>query len=160
MKEKKKIIEVLNDLIRINLDRIAVYEKAVESIEEGEATLRALFNQLSDESQRINEELSQAVLAVGGGPAEDGTLSGKIYHMWIEIKDSFSGDDVKSTMESCEFGEHAAQKAYAEAVKESKGFPENIRTLIQDQKDLLKISLDLIRHKCDEYQDAEHKTHY
>jgi len=155
MKENKEITEVLNDLIRINVDRIAGYEKAVENIEDSDVILRALFYQLSDESQKLKEELSQAVIDAGGKPADDSTISGKIYRVWMDVKDSFSGDDAKSTLEACEFGEDAAQKAYNSAIKESKDFPSSIQSLIKNQKDLLKLSHDLIRNKRDEYHAAE-----
>ena len=156
MKENKKVTEVLNDLIRINLDRIAGYEKAAEAIEEeGDASLRSLFNQLADESEGLREELSQAVVAQGGEPAQDSTVSGKIYRAWMDVKEAFSGDDVKSTLEACEYGEDAAQKAYAEALKESKAFPDDVRMMIEDQKSLLRTAHDLIRNKRDEYHGTE-----
>lgn len=160
MKENKEVTEVLNDLIRINLDRIAGYEKAIEDIGESDAKLQILFNQLADESEKIEEELGQAVIAQGGEPAEDSTVSGKVYRVWMGLKDTFSTDDAKSSLEACEFGEDAAQKAYAKAIEESREFPKIIRTMIQDQKDILKRSHDLVRNKRDEYKETEHKTHY
>jgi uncharacterized protein (TIGR02284 family) len=147
-----EIVDVLNDLIRINRDRIAGYEKAVENLEEGDAVLRTLFYQLSDESQKIKEELASAVRSLGGEPAEDSTMSGKIYRAWMEVKDTFTGEDAKSALEACEYGEDAAQKAYAEAIEDSREFPANIQHLIREQKDLLRLSHDLVRNKRDEYK--------
>ena len=148
----KEIIEVLNDLIRINRDRIAGYEKAVENLDEGDAALKTLFYQLSDESQKLKEQLSSEVRSLGGEPAEDTTMSGKIYRAWMDIKDTFAGDDTKSALEACEFGEDAAQKSYAEALDDSREFPDDIQRLIRDQKAKLKGSHDLIRNKRDEYK--------
>lgn len=156
----KEIVEVLNDLIRINRDRIAGYEKAVENLEEGDAVLRTLFYQLSDESQKMKEELISEVRSLGGEPAEDTTMSGKIYRAWMDIKDAFSADDAKSALEACEYGEDAAQKAYAEALDDSAGFPENIQRLIRDQKDMLRLSHDLVRNKRDEYQAAAKRPQF
>lgn len=153
-----EIIDVLNDLIRINRDRIAGYEKAVENLEEGDAVLRTLFYQLSDESQKIKEDLATEVRSLGGEPAEDSTMSGKIYRAWMDVKDTFSGDDAKSALEACEYGEDAAQKAYAEAIEGSREFPESIQHLIRDQKDVLRLSHDLIRNKNDEYKNAAKRT--
>ena len=147
-----EIVDVLNDLIRINRDRIAGYEKAVENLEEGDAVLRTLFYQLSDESQKIKEELASEVRSLGGEPAEDSTMSGKIYRAWMDVKDTFTGEDAKSALEACEYGEDAAQKAYAQAVEESREFPDNIQHIIREQKDLLRLSHDLIRNKRDEYK--------
>jgi len=147
-----EIVDVLNDLIRINRDRIAGYEKAVENLEEGDAVLRTLFYQLSDESQKLKEELASEVRSLGGEPAEDSTMSGKIYRAWMEVKDTFTGEDAKSALEACEYGEDAAQKAYAEAIEDSREFPDNIQHIIREQKDLLRLSHDLIRNKRDEYK--------
>jgi uncharacterized protein (TIGR02284 family) len=159
-KENSEIVDVLNDLIRINRDRIAGYEKAVENLEEGDAILRTLFNQLAEESQRLKEELSAQVVVLGGEPAENTTMSGKIYRAWMEVKDTFASDDAKSALEASEYGEDATQKAYTEALEDSVNFPTNIRKIIQDQKDLLKVSHDLVRNKRDDYEAATHRAHY
>ncbi|MEP6737426.1 MAG: PA2169 family four-helix-bundle protein [Chryseolinea sp.] len=159
-KENSDIIDVLNDLIRINRDRIVGYEKASENLEEGDAILRTLFNQLSEESEKLKEELSGQVVVLGGEPAEDTTTSGKIYRAWMEVKDTFASDDAKSALEACEYGEDAAQKAYAEALEDSTNFPKNIREMIKDQKGLLKISHDLVRNKRDDYEAATQRAHY
>jgi len=159
MKENNKIVDVLNDLIRINNDRIAGYEKAVENLEPGDTLLRTLFHQLQDESQKVKEELESSVRNAGGEPATDTTASGKVYRVWMDIKATFAGDDTQSTLNACEFGEDAAQKAYSEALKESKDFPQNIRSMISEQKDLLKMSHDLIRNQRDQYEENTHKVH-
>src|SRR6187431_2371414 len=155
-----EIVDVLNDLIRINRDRIAGYEKAVENLEEGDAVLRTLFYQLSDESQKIKEELASEVRSLGGEPAEDSTMSGKIYRAWMDVKDTFTGEDAKSALEACEYGEDAAQKAYAQAVEDSREFPDNVQKMIRDQKDMLRLSHDLVRNKRDEYKAAAQKSEY
>jgi uncharacterized protein (TIGR02284 family) len=156
----KEIIEVLNDLIRINRDRIAGYEKAVENLEHDDAVLRTLFYQLSEESQKMKEELAGQVRLLGGEPAEDSTMSGKIYRAWMDVKDVFAGDDAKSALEACEYGEDAAQKAYAEAIEDSREFPDNVQAMIRDQKDILRLSHDLIRNKRDEYKAAAGKPEF
>lgn len=153
MKNNENIIEVLNDLIRINRDRIAGYEKAVESIEGEDEGLESLFQQLASESERIKQDLTDEVIALGGDPVNDSTLSGKIYRAWMGVKDTFAADDIKSTLEACEFGEDAAQKAYAEALKEDVKLPESVRTMLKEQKELLKMSHDLIRNKRDAYKE-------
>ncbi len=74
----------------------------------------------------------------------------------MSVKDTFAGDDAKSTLEACEYGEDAAQKAYTEALMDSNDLPETLRLMIRDQKDLLKMSHDLVRDKRDQYQETEH----
>lgn len=151
--KNEKTIEVLNDLIKINNDRIAGYEKAAENIGQSEVILKTLFYQLAEESMEFRRELSERVTSMGATPATDSTAPGKVYRLWMDIKSTFSGDDKKSTLESCEFGEDAAQRAYKMALEDRDELPFSIVQLIEDQKALLRMSHDLIRNQRDEYKE-------
>lgn len=150
-------IEVLNDLIKINNDRIAGYEKAAEHIDQGEVMLKTLFFQLAEESSEFRRELSERVESMGAKPATDSSAPGKVYRMWMDIKSAFSGHDKKSILESCEFGEDAAQRAYKMALEDRDELPYSIVQLIEDQKTLLRMSHDLIRNQRDEYREVANK---
>jgi uncharacterized protein (TIGR02284 family) len=157
MKTDKKIIEVLNDLIKINNDRIQGYQKAAENVEPSDARLKSLFYQISEESYDCRRELAERITALGGDAAEDSTTApGKIYRVWMDVKATFAGNDTQSTLNACEFGEDAAQKAYKEALNVGSEFPRDITEMIQKQKNLLKMSHDLIRNMRDEYKEVEH----
>jgi uncharacterized protein (TIGR02284 family) len=149
-------IDVLNDLIKINNDRIAGYEKAAENIEKGDVMLKTLFYQIAEESQEFKKELTDRVTAIGGEPATSSTAPGKIYRVWMDVKATFSGDDTKATLESCEYGEDAALKAYKQALDKSEEYPASVRHLIEDQRNMLKMSHDLIRSRRDEYKAVHH----
>lgn len=151
--KNEKTIEVLNDLIKINNDRIAGYEKAAENIDQGEVLLKTLFFQLAEESTEFKRELSERVEAMGATPATDSTAPGKVYRMWMDIKSSIAGNDKKSILESCEFGEDAAQRAYKMALEDRDELPYSIVQIIEDQKTLLRMSHDLIRNQRDEYRE-------
>jgi uncharacterized protein (TIGR02284 family) len=154
MKENKKIIDVLNDLVKINADRVEGYEKAVSNLDNSEVMLKSLFYQIADESQGIKEKLTDKVISLGGDPANDTTERGKIYRVWMDIKATFSGHDATSVLEACEYGEDAAQKAYKAAIEESRDFPDEIKHMISNQRTLLKMSHDLIRNQRDQYKEA------
>jgi uncharacterized protein (TIGR02284 family) len=145
-------IEVLNDLIKINNDRIAGYERAAENIDQSEVLLKTLFYQLAEESGEFKRELTERVESMGAKPASDTTAPGKIYRVWMDIKSAFAGHDKQSTLESCEFGEDAAQRAYKMALEDRDEIPYSIVQLIEDQKTLLRMSHDLIRNQRDEYR--------
>jgi len=51
MKTNEKNIDVLNDLIQINNDRVAGYEKAANETEFVDADLRSIFNSMASESR-------------------------------------------------------------------------------------------------------------
>ena len=111
----EEAIEILNDLVKINHDRIKGYEKAIENTDSMDAELRTLYSRMSEESYEYVRELTERISALGGETASDTTIPGKIYHGWMDVKATFTGNDTKSMLAACEFGEDAAQKAYAKA---------------------------------------------
>jgi uncharacterized protein (TIGR02284 family) len=151
MERNEKTIEVLNDLIRINNDRIEGYEKAVRETNENDVDLRNIFNRMAQESRGYARELTDQVQRFGGEPAAGTTASGKIYRTWMDIKSAFSRAERKSVLEECEYGEDAAQKAYEKALDPDNNLPIEVRTLVQEEKDSLRNSHDTIRN----YRDME-----
>jgi uncharacterized protein (TIGR02284 family) len=149
--EKNETIGVLNDLIRINNDRIEGYEKAAKETKDADTDLRTTFNRMADESRRYKQELLDQVRRLGGEPASDTTQSGKIYRVWMDVKSSMSGHGRQSVLELCEYGEDAAQKAYEKALDPENHLSPDVRSLVQNEKDNLRSSHDTIKH----YRDLE-----
>ena len=144
MKSTKEIIGVLNDLIRINNDRVAGYEKAIENAKSIDIGLQTIFSKMKSESIKYTAELHNRVLQLGGEPTDSTTVSGKIYRAWMDVKATFTGKDRKSLLAACEYGEDAAQKAYQDALDEQ-GLPADIIDLIAQQKTSLRQSHDEIK---------------
>jgi uncharacterized protein (TIGR02284 family) len=138
--------EVLNDLIRINHDRVEGYEKAAAQTKEDD--LRSLFTNMSTQSRQFANELERVVRVEGGDPAEGTTNSGKIYRTWMDVKATFGGDDRKGILASCEFGEDAAQTAYRSALKED-DVDGPVKQLIENQQVALKEAHDKIKRMRD-----------
>jgi len=141
----EKTSEVLNDLITINNDRIAGYNRAEKETDDKDADLQSLFRQMSAESRSYVTDLSKYVAVSGDEPTDKTMLSGKIYRAWMDVKATFSGKDRKAILASCEFGEDAAQKAYDSALSSDAELPTEVRQLIMDQKTSLKKSHDRIK---------------
>jgi uncharacterized protein (TIGR02284 family) len=153
MERNDKILEVLNDLIRINNDRIDGYQKAEDEARKIDVDIQALFSRFAEESKQYTSELKQLILGYGGNPAEDTTTSGKIYRVWMDLKAFITGKDRKAILASCEFGEDAAQKAYNEALSSEYLTPE-VRNIIAKQQTLLRQSHDLVK----KYRDLHAET--
>jgi uncharacterized protein (TIGR02284 family) len=145
MERNENLIEVLNDLIRINHDRTEGYAKAADNARDIYVDLRAIFNRLGNESREYASQLADEVLHLGGEPAEGTTASGKIYRAWMDVKATFSGKDRTSVLAACEYGEDAAQRAYETALASDVEIPAGIRQLIATQKSALRTSHDLIK---------------
>lgn len=149
MYTNEKTAEVLNDLIRINNDRIEGYNKAADKLEKKDVDLQAIFRQMSAESRSYVNDLSKYVAGSGEELETDTTFRGKIYRTWMDVKATFTGKDRKGILASCEYGEDAAQKAYDTALSSDAELPTEIRQLIMDQKTSLKRSHDIIKKMRD-----------
>ena len=158
MERNDQLNEVLNDLVRINNDRIEGYEKAIEDTREGSSDLKAVFHRMADESKQYASELKNEIRRNGGEVATGTTISGKIYRVWMDVKAAFTGKGRHSILESCEFGEDAAQKAYDEALRSDAPIPPDTRQLIVNQKASLKTSHDTIKEYRDRDVDTEGRS--
>lgn len=106
-------ISALNDLVKINNDRIAGYQKALEDTDETNLVL--LFNEYIDQSKNYVTELKEYIHVLGGQPADGTTLSGKFYYTWINLKAAFINKDKHGILTDCEYGEDVIIKAYRKA---------------------------------------------
>ncbi|TMI96586.1 MAG: PA2169 family four-helix-bundle protein [Bacteroidetes bacterium] len=155
MERNERTIEALNDLIKINHDRVEGYEKAVKETNENDVDLRNIFHRMADESRNYARELTDKVQRLGGEPAGGTTASGKIYRTWMDVKSAFSRSERKSVLEECEYGEDAAQKAYEKALDPDNDLPPDVRTLVQEEKNNLRSSHDTIRNYRDMQRSAD-----
>lgn len=137
-------IEVLNDLIQINNDRIVGYEKAIEELKDEDADLKTLFAGMIDESRNAIMGLGKEVQVLGGEMETGTTVSGKIYRGWMDVKALFTGHDRHAVLANCEKGEDAAQVAYSTAL-EDQNLPSFLREMIEKQQLILKGSHDEIK---------------
>ncbi len=140
--------EILNDLVQINNDRVAGYEKAIEELRAEDGDLKDLFVKMIRESHRHKMALATEVQSLGEDIETGTTNSGKIYRAWMDVKAVFTGHDRKTILNNCEFGEDAAQKAYKMALAEEE-LSANLKELITTQKAELRLSHDEIKRLRD-----------
>ena len=143
MENTKETIEILNDLIQINNDRVKGFEKALIDVE-GDNELKLVFTEKIAESHRFRAELGREV-EVLGGDAEAGTsFSGTLHRNWLDMKAKFTGHSEHSILEDCEFGEDAILKAYKTAVADEH-LPAYLNDTLNDQLTVLQASHDEIK---------------
>ena len=148
--QNETLNEVLNDLVKINNDRIEGYDRAIKESKELDVDLKAIFEGMIRESEGYKQELTNKIRQMGGSVESGTTASGKIYRAWMDVKATFTGNDRKAILASCEFGEDAAQRAYEAAIASDAEMDADVRQLIVDQQKTLKNSHDLIK----KYRDA------
>lgn len=144
----KKNADVLDDLIKINNDRVKGYEKAAKETDVKDADLRILFHNMAAESRQYANELEGLLAGRGNSPEDETTIGGDIYRAWMDVKNVFTGKDRKSILASCEYGEDAAQKAYEKAL-DNDDISGDVRQVLVDQKARLRKSHDTIKRMRD-----------
>jgi uncharacterized protein (TIGR02284 family) len=162
MEISEKAMDVINDLIKINNDRVAGFEKAGKDLESDDNGLIAVFNKLAGESQQYVVELTDIGQQYGGETAEGTSTSGDLHRAWIDIKSTFTGSDTLAILNECERGEDAAKTAYRDALDPEKELnPELVQVLqIQQQgitegHDLIKSLRDQVETDDDEQTDEQ-----
>jgi len=77
-------------------------------------------------------------------PEEGTTVKGKIYRTWMGVKATFTTNDRKAALESCEYGEDAALRAYSTALEDYE-LSGDVRSLLEKQMRTLTDAHDKIR---------------
>lgn len=134
METIERSVEVLNDLIEINNDRIAGFLHAAKDLGEGDADLKTLFEGFRDESETCVGELSSAVIQLGGESESGTSATGAIHRAWLDVKATFTGHDRKSVLAECERGEDAIKKAYRDALSPDNGLTAEQIALVSRQQ--------------------------
>ena len=153
MENTAKTIEIVNDLILINNDRIQGYERALKEIEEsGDGQdLKPFFLRFIDESRQFKIQLGTEVEVLGKDMEQGTSTGGSIHRAWIAVKETFTGHSRKSILEECEFGEDAIKKAYASALEEEH-LPAYIKEILSDQQEMILDAHDEIKELRDSVQ--------
>ena len=154
METTEKTIDVLNDLVKINNDRVAGFEKAGENLEEDDYGLCAIFDKLSGESRDNAAALSAKARQFGGDVAEGTSVPGSLHRAWLDVKSTFTGNDLESILNECERGEDAIKAAYRSALEDSGELPYEVVQLITSQQHGIIEGHDLIRSLRDQVRQA------
>jgi uncharacterized protein (TIGR02284 family) len=133
----KETASLLEDLIKINNDRIEGYEKALKDLKPEDSDLRMIFLRAIDQSRAIRISLGTELQILGNDIPTGTSASGSIHRAWLEVKATFTGHGRHAILESSEFGEDAAQKAYQSALS-SEHLPDYLSSLVLEQKEELK----------------------
>ncbi|AMR32884.1 aldehyde dehydrogenase [Mucilaginibacter sp. PAMC 26640] len=144
MIDEKAGLATLNDLILINNDRIAGFERATGELNDDDTDLKLTFTNLIAQSHQFKMEIATEVAALGADLAEGTTTGGTIHRTWLDVKAAFAGHSTHSILEDCEFGEDAIKKAYKSAL-EDENIPAYIQEILIAQQVKLNSAHDLIK---------------
>ncbi|MBO0935160.1 PA2169 family four-helix-bundle protein [Fibrella sp. HMF5335] len=151
MIKNEDIVDDLNELVKINNDRIQGYLKAVEDTEDSQ--LDHLFNEMIVQSQNFRSQLADHIVRIDGTAVSDTTstdVGSKIHRAWIDIKSAVTGKDRDTVLSSVTFGENAAVEAYESAIENDK-LPAYIKEDLTKQLSELKAA----REKMDALKESK-----
>ncbi|MCY0976935.1 PA2169 family four-helix-bundle protein [Chryseobacterium wangxinyae] len=137
--DNKKTVATLNDLLNITNDRIQGFSKVEEKVWDSYSYLKNDYDQMVRESQSMKTDLITLITEKGGKADDTSTTAGAIHRTWIDLKNSFTGDNAESTLENVVFGEKAAINSYQEALQSGDLCSEST-FVVADQLEQLKSS--------------------
>ncbi len=130
----KKTLELLNDLIEVNGQRIWSYQAVLEGPADAtDIELNMIFEQIIVQSQRLQEELEVEFVALANDLPTRGNPTGTILRAWNAVKTIFSDRPSIPISEFFDTGERALLKAYRYAEKQA-GVVPVVRDLVVRQK--------------------------
>lgn len=137
-------VSALNDLIRINNDRITGYKKRIDITANDD--LAGLFWQFIYQSRQNIHDLIQYIHQLGGQPADGTSLSGKFYYAWMDLKSAIYRQDRQTMLDYCEYGEDVAKSAYQKVFDDKEiNWGKKVIYLLKKHLDDLKKSHELIK---------------
>lgn len=116
----KKSVDVLNNLIVINNDRIEGYDSASKKTDI--SVLRVLFSRLTETSIECRQELCREVYKLGGIPVKETGAPGDFEKAWAEIWTALFKNDHKAILTSCYLEEFMAVKSYEYALRYNQSY--------------------------------------
>jgi len=149
-------VELLNDLLKINNDRIASYQLALEQSGNIERGLIEEFKKIVAEGIEYKEQLTQKTLELNGNATTGTTIFGKIYRAWTDLKVAFSGNTQKNILSSCQYNEEIALHTYNAALNQDVDMSEDIRRLIEEQESGLRRTYSQIK----KHREARFAVHH
>jgi uncharacterized protein (TIGR02284 family) len=143
-------ISVLNDLIKINNDRIRGYKKRMSIMLDND--LEDLFFKFIYQSRQNIDELTKYIYLLGGNPVDRTSLSGKFYHAWMDFTSTIIKQGRQTLLDYCEYSEDVSKDAYNKALNDKDLLWENKKMshLLSRQLADLKISHQLVKTLRDE----------
>lgn len=135
MDRLKATLEVLNDLVEVNGQRIWSYEAALEGTgnNNAEGKIHEVFEQIVAQGQQLQEELELQFVELANDLPTRGNPKGTVLQTWDIVKSIFARKDSMPISEFFDVGERALLSAYRYAEKR-RGLVPSCKKLIARQK--------------------------
>lgn len=132
---QERVIENLNELIKLCNDGAKGYNNAADGIDNKE--LKTIFHRLSQQRKGFVEDLKSEIRSMGGEIDDSRDVEGILHNTWLSIKAAITANNTESVIEACKTGEEFAYSKYEELLKDTE-LPENIKSLLSKQHQLIR----------------------
>lgn len=127
----EEVVNNLNQLLEKNYDAEKGFKKALEDTKN--PSLRNFFKNQAVLRNRFKTEIEKELHDLNAHPkVKEGSATGTLHRVWIDIKTALSKNDDESVLEECIRGEKASVKDYEDKLKKTH-FPPNIRAMLKSQ---------------------------
>jgi uncharacterized protein (TIGR02284 family) len=109
-------INILNDITRTLIDSYQGYKMCLNDFKENEKVKSQFTERATNRSQMILE-FQNAVEALGGEPATEGTVSGTVHRGWTKLTTLFQ-DDEQAARQAVDDGEAFLVERIQESLRE------------------------------------------
>jgi len=133
--------EVLEHLVEICRDGERGFQAAAQYVKTTE--LKALFIQLAEQRHTFVCDLAPHVNRLGGSALANGTGAGAVHRGWMNVKAHVPGHHDQAIVTEAERGEHAAIKAYDDALNGL--LPPTVIGMVEAQRDKMRATQQRIR---------------
>ncbi|MBI3047616.1 MAG: PA2169 family four-helix-bundle protein [Acidobacteria bacterium] len=132
--------DVLHHLIDRCRDGERGFRAAADHV--GDPALKSLFTELAAQRKRFAEELLPHLQRLGGMPDAEGTGAGALHRTWMVLKGLVPGDHDHHILAEAQRGEHAAWRAYEDALDGM--LPPTVSEIVEAQRDAIRKATDRI----------------
>lgn len=129
------MIDLLNKLLRVNLDASQGYAYAAEKIDND--NFRNFLLSYANRRNHYAEELKAAIAESGGETHESTTLLGELHQAFMKLRESVSPVSDSALLDECVRGEGEAISQYKK-VLETNDLKPQLRKLIMTQFDKIR----------------------
>lgn len=129
----EKTLIVLNDLVRINNDRIACYEQAMSDDKNLDIDMKKMFKTIIEETNHNKQQLIGQIRKLSRNPKDTTTLSGVLHRAWTDLKVTLIGNTRNSIINFCLYNEEITQHTYRAALSVTGKIAADVKILIEQQ---------------------------
>ena len=128
--------EVLEHLVEICRDGERGFQAAAQYVRTTE--LKTLFTQLAEQRHAFACDLAPHVNRLGGSALADGTGAGAVHRGWMKVRAHVPVHHDRAILNEAERGEHAAMKAYDDALNGV--LPPTVIGIVEAQREEMRAS--------------------